>query len=92
MPFQLILDINIGADTESDFFDEIVSQNEGDAIQALANGKALDFSKVTAQQKSDYVRAKMGEQFANIYFNAKLEREVQNFRASKIAERGVTRG
>lgn len=89
MGFQLVLDIDITPDTEKDFFDEIITQNEGEAIQALAAGKRLGFENVTDQQKKDFVVTKLAQQFANIYQNAKLEREVNEFRQHKLAERGA---
>lgn len=91
MSFKLTLDVEIGADTEGDFYNEIVAQNAGEAIQELANGNAIEFANVTAEQKKNFVLKKLSEQFANIYNNSKLEREVQVFRAQKIAERSVTK-
>lgn len=91
MAFQLTLSVEIGSDTENDFYNEIVAQNAGEAIQELSNGNAIEFANVTADQKKDFVLKKLSEQFANIYNNSKLEREVQIFRAQKIAERGVTK-
>lgn len=88
MAFSITIEINT-SDTEKQFIDEIISQNSGDAIQVLANGRALDFQNVTDEQKKQYVLGKFGEQFTNIYENTKLEREVDNFRRAKIAERGT---
>lgn len=80
MPFDLVLTLDLGMDSENDFFDEIVAQNEGEAIQALAFGKLSDFAKVTPKQKKDYVVQRLSEQFTNIYFNAKDDRALQSFR------------
>ena len=85
--FNLVLTLDLGNDTEEDFFNEIVAQNEGEAIQALALGKLSDFAKVTAEQKKDYVVKKLSEQFANIYFNAKDDRELIALRQRLQADR-----
>lgn len=85
--FDLVLKLDLGLDTENDFFDEIVAQNEGDAIQALALGKLSDFAKVTPEQKKEYVITKLSEQFANIYFNAKDERTLIALRQQLQASR-----
>lgn len=90
MAFSITIQIDTN-DTEKQFIDEIISQNSGDAIQVLANGRALDFQNVTDEQKQQYVLAKFGEQFTNIYENTKLEREIDIFRRAKIAERGNRR-
>lgn len=80
MPFDITLSIDLGDDTENDFFNEIVAQNEGEAIQTLAQGKATNFANVTAQQKKDFVLERLAQQFANIYFNSKDERTLQALR------------
>lgn len=91
--FDLTLTLDLGADTEEDFFNEIVAQNEGEAIQSLARGKLSDFVNVTPQQKKDYVTAKLAEQFANIYFNSKDERALMALREQlQSARKAVKNG
>jgi len=91
--FDLTLTLDLGPDTEEDFFNEIVAQNEGEAVQVLARGKLSDFVNVTAQQKKDYVTTKLAEQFANIYFNSKDERALMTLREQlQLARKAVKNG
>lgn len=77
---QWTIEIDLGGDTEEDFVDAIISENEGDAIQKLANGKLIEFQKITAQQKKDYAIARLGAQYTQVYQNASDEKKTQAFR------------
>lgn len=86
MAFEIVITINTN-DSKQQFIDEIIAQNQGDAIQVLAQGDAIKFASVTPAQKEAYVLAKFSEQFTNIYENTVLEREVNSFRTTKRQER-----
>lgn len=87
MPFELIIPIDIGDDTEKDFINEVIAQNEGAAIQALALGKLTDYVNVTDAQKKQFVIQMLGEQYSNIYHNAKDERAIVALRNQLKTER-----
>jgi len=87
MPFDLIIPINIGDDTEKDFINEVIAQNEGEAIQTLAKGKLTDFLNVTDAEKKAFVIQKLSSQYQQIYFNAKDERAVMGLRESLKKQR-----
>ena len=86
MAFQIQITIDTN-DSKETFINEIIAQNQGDAIQVLAQGDAIKFATVTPAQKESYVLAKFGEQFTSIYENTVLEREVNTFRQTKRDER-----
>lgn len=90
--FSITIPIDIGDDTEKDFINQIISTNEGDAIQTLANGKALDFLNVSDEAKRQYVLNKIGEQFSNIYENGKDEAQVIALRNQLADQRKARKG
>lgn len=74
-------------DTEQDFYNQIVADNEGLAIQELSGGKLLDFLDVTPQQKKDFALKLLSNDFAQRYNNAQVEKLVHQFRNAEVAKR-----
>ncbi len=77
-----ILEIPVNAD-EKDFFNMIVNDNEGEAIQTLANGKALEFVKVSDDQKKSFCVALLSRDLTNRFIAAQVEKDVQTFREQR---------
>lgn len=73
-------DVEISCDDAAfwdDFVDSIIRQNEGQAIQLLANGKALDFAKVTKSAKEKFAKAIIKQQVLGSYLGLKQQQAVE---------------
>jgi len=90
MPFNITITID-SPDGEQDFYNQIVADNEGRAIQELSAGKLLDFVSVTDAQKKDFALKLLGRDFTQRYNNAQIEKAVSAFRAAEQAKRNPTK-
>lgn len=86
MAFTISINIDT-TDSEQDFYNQIVADNEGEAVQTLAKGKLLDFLSVTDEQKKTFALGLLSRDFTQRYNNAQVEKAVTAFRAAELEKR-----
>lgn len=76
---ELLLKLDINA-TEEEFINQVVEDNEGDAIQAIGNGRASGLAKATPAQKKEYVVKLLSRDFEQRFINAQIEKQIGEVR------------
>lgn len=82
----LTLTLDIDA-TEKEFFDQIIEDNEGQAIQALGQGRVSKFNEATAEQRKNFCLDLLARDYSQRFINAQDEKAVRALREQRQLER-----
>ena len=82
----ITLQLDIDA-TEKEFFDQIIEDNEGQAIQALGNGRVSQFNKATEEARKNFALGLLASDYTQRFINAQDEKAVRALRQQRQEER-----
>lgn len=83
---EITLNLDIDA-TEKEFFDQIIEDNEGQAIQTLGNGRVANFNKATDEQRKAFCLDLLARDYSQRFINAQDEKAVRALREQRQLER-----